>query len=810
MLRALCTTLFVANFAANAAAPLNCPAGLPLGDIKLIVKADPARASLPLRSINRLEEGDTVFYTPIKLKLNPKGGKVALVVAPAPIKPGDPVPKELPKVSVLEAIDAEKPGQWKIPFRVGVAALAYGPEGLDPKRVKKFLTSDDDLIAQLADYAEKTAQTEALISAVTSGAPLNPTQVDAALNGMGTQSGIIGVDRTLPMAQQLSIMLSQVNPSLASVDPVAPDLSVRTQAVASVATAVAGMFFGSPVGLAAGGTALAMNLRTMMFPGTEFRSSFAQVAAPNSGNLDLCGKREPPRPRTKIAYLWAVRIPNAKAPALTVAAIDHLPQGETGPLAISTEDPSWKFIDRAHNWKLLDLKTNKEFPVAVHSVAGQKSLTVDLGQSKADPGVYQLQADWDWDKMTVTGAVYVTPVNSLAGARITPESQDRIRESKGPTVVQAEGADFEFLQKVTFQKTGDPFHAPTAVPFSLPLGAGRGPQESISFELDTRPLAAGDYTVFLTETGGKTQGIPLKVLSPGPKIENAPLEVNLSRDWQPMTIKGENLDQLTKLESDDATFQLGAVKGDEREVRVRLNAAAKEGQVTDLLAFAQDVSKPAILPGAVKVTAPAPKITSSQVSLPPQTSIPLKPGELPAGTFVSVSLSVENAGPETKVRLRCAKSTADSVTLRVGEKSDAGSVQALSKDELFLTFDPGGWQAGCQLNVTLDNGGAGKSQPFSLGRVIRVPHVDAFELTEEKQADNYVGKLTGTDLENIAQVGWSADHGIPVAGLPIPIGGDSRKQSLQIALPWPPPSPHAPLFIWFRGESEGRETKIRY
>jgi hypothetical protein len=810
VLRALCIPVLAFQLAASTPAPLSCPAGLPLGDIKLKVKADPAREALPLRNINRLEEGDIIIYTPIKLKLNPKGGKVALVVAPAPIKPGDPVPKELPKVTVLEAIDAAKPGQWKIPFRVSVAALAYGPEGLDPKRVKKFLTSDDDLISQLADYAEKTSQTESLIAAVTSGTPLNRTQVDAALNGMGTQSGVAAVDRTLPAAQQLSIMLSQVNPSLAGVDPVAPDLSVRTQAIASVATAVAGLFFGSPVGLAAGGTALAMNLRTMMFPGTEFRSSFAQVTTPNSDNLDLCGKREPPRPRTKIAYLWAVRIPNVKAPALTVAAVDHLPQGETGPLAVATESQSWKFIDRARNWNLLDLKTNKQFPVSVHSVAGQKSLTIDLGESKADPGVYQLQADWDWDKMTVTGAIYVTPVNSLANARITPDSQDRIREEKGPTLVQAEGADFEFLQKVTVQKTGDQFHAPVAVPFSLPLGAGHGPQESLSFELDTKPLAAGDYTVFLTQIGGKTQEIPLKILAPGPKIENAPLEVNLSQDWQPVTIKGENLNQLTKLESDDATFQLGAVHGNERQVSVRLNAAAKEGQVTDLLAFTQDVSKPEIIPGAVKVTAPAPKITNSQISLPPQSSIPLKTGELPAGTFVSVSLSVQNVSPETKVRLRCAKSSAEAITLRVGEKSDAGSVQALSKDELFLTFDPGGWQAGCMVNATLDNGGGGQSKPFPLGRVIRVPHVDAFELTEEKQAENYVGKLTGTDLENIAQVGWSSDHGIPVAGLPIPVGGDSRKQSLQIALPWPPPSPHAPLFIWFRGETDGRETKIHY
>ncbi len=774
------------------------------------MKGDPALEALPLRSINELEEGDTVAYSPVKLRANPKGGKVALVVAPGPVKPGDPVPKELPHVLVLEPIDAAKPGEWKMPFRVGVAALAYGPEGLSAKRVKEFLSADTDLISQLADYAEKTAQTEALLAAIAAGTPLNPTQVDAALNGMGTQAGVTGIDRTLPKNLQMEIALGQVNPALAGVDPVAPDLTVRTQAAAGVATAVAGMFFGSPVGLAAGGTALAMNLKTMMFPGTEFRSSFAQIGAGPAGDLNLCGKREAPKPRTKIAYLWAARIPNAKAPALTVGAVDHLPQGAKGPLAVTVGAGNWKLIDRARQWKLQDLETKKEFPVSVHSVAGQNALDIDLEGAKVEPGVYQLGAMWDWDKFQVTGAVYVSPLDGLAHARISPDSQDGIRADRGRTTVLAEGADFEFVDKAAVQRAGDPFHAPVAVPFSLPLGEGHGPQERLSFELDTKQLEAGDYTLFLTQVDGKTHAVPMKVLPPGPRIENAPLDVNLSGDWQRLTLKGENLDQLSKLEADDATFQLGAVSGGEREVRVRLSAAAKEGQVTDLLAFAQDVSKPAVMPGAVHVTAPAPKILGAQVSLPPQSDIPLKEGELPAGAFVNVSLSVKNAGPDTKVRLRCAKSTADAVTLRVGEKSGSGSVQALGADELFLSFDPGGWQAGCHVTAVLDNGTGGQSKAFALGRVIRVPHVESFVLTEEKSGENYVGKLTGTDLENIAEVGWSANGGIAVAGLPVPVGGDGRKESLGIALPWPPPTPHAPLYVWFRGEAEGRETKIRY
>jgi hypothetical protein len=211
--------------------------------------------------------------------------------------------------------------------------------------------------------------------------------------------------------------------------------------------------------------------------------------------------------------------------------------------------------------------------------------------------------------------------------------------------------------------------------------------------------------------------------------------------------------------------------------------------------------------GAVHVNGPAPKIIGARNSVPAQNNIPLKEGELPAGSFVSISLNVKNLGTQTKVRLRCGKTAEGELVLRVGEKSDRGSVQALSPEELFLSFDPGGWQAGCEVSAMLDNGAGAKSAAYVLGKVIRVPHIESFELTEEKNGDNYVGKLTGMDLENIAQVGWAADKGIPVAGLPVPEG---RKQTLRIQLPWPAPSPHAPLFVWFRGEASGRETGIRY
>src|ERR1700722_3737329 len=123
------------------AVPLGCASGLPLGDFQLDVRADPKLPPLPLRGINRLEEGQIILYAPGKLRLNPKGGQVAIVLAPAPAKPGT-LMNELPKLEVLEPKPADKPAQWTVPYRTGVVALVYGPQVLSAKKVKAFFGKD--------------------------------------------------------------------------------------------------------------------------------------------------------------------------------------------------------------------------------------------------------------------------------------------------------------------------------------------------------------------------------------------------------------------------------------------------------------------------------------------------------------------------------------------------------------------------------------------------------------------------------------------------------------------------------------------
>lgn len=85
----------------------------------------------------------------------------------------------------------------------------------------------------------------------------------------------------------------------------------------------------------------------------------------------------------------------------------------------------------------------------------------------------------------------------------------------------------------------------------------------------------------------------------------------------------------------------------------------------------------------------------------------------------------------------------------------------------------------------------GRSDPFVLGRVIRVPHLDKFALTSEKVGESsYAGVLEGHDLDVIEKIGWDAEHGVPVESIPAPVPGDASRQTLRIALHWPEPEPH--------------------
>jgi hypothetical protein len=66
---------------------------------------------------------------------------------------------------------------------------------------------------------------------------------------------------------------------------------------------------------------------------------------------------------------------------------------------------------------------------------------------------------------------------------------------------------------------------------------------------------------------------------------------------------------------------------------------------------------------------------------------------------------------------------------------------------------------GCHLAATAILDLEGLSDPFLLGRVIRVPRLDKFTLIDEKVGDSsYAGVLEGRDLYVIERVGWDAQN----------------------------------------------------
>jgi len=220
-------------------------------------------------------------------------------------------------------------------------------------------------------------------------------------------------------------------------------------------------------------------------------------------------------------------------------------------------------------------------------------------------------------------------------------------------------------------------------------------------------------------------------------------------------------------------------------------------------------------PAALQVAGPRPKISGVSLSLSQQPGIHLDTGEIPAGTAISFSLLTRNVDGHPALSLNCANEgyTKAPLVLHPGDRSTNAQLDFAGEGGLFLSVDPGVvGQSGCQLAATITTDSVGSSDPTVLGRLIRLPRIEKFVLSEDKLGANlYFGSLTGSDLQIIDKTGWDPKTGYPVQGIPTPVpGGTSQEQTLKVELPWPPPSPHAPIYVWLRGETTGRLTDVKY
>ncbi len=788
--------------AARGASPLGCPAGAPVADLDLRVQSSRGTGEpLPLKTINRLDEGDIVTYQPIVTKVTKEQGSVALVLVPATRHEGeDPL-------IVLDPKPADKPQQWTIPSKTSIVSFVYGPSGLSRSKVKHFLLKDDDLVAQIADYAEQTSETEALLKALASTESTS-ANVDAAVQGFASKWGINSkLDPHATVDQQASVLFANLNPSMGSLDPIASQTSQRIAGAASLATSVATLFLGSPVGLIAGGAVMAIQMKQIAFPKAEFRSSFVQPL-PGEG-MALCGNRGPAPPHTQVAFLWATRISNSRPPVIRIAETSTLAMGQKSPISVDANETDWKLVDRARKWALVSQDGKTSIPVSVSKALVGRVLEVDLSHTDVPAGEYDLTAYWDWDQFSLHGEVGARPLGDFKSARLRPESQDQLIARAGKVPITVEGSDFEFVNKVELEKIDDRFNSAVPVPFVLPRGIRRGLQPRMDVQVNTIDLDPGDYRLLIAQVDGKAQPVDVKVLALPPRIDGLPLLVNVGDTNKPTALHGEHLDSVTKLEATKGSVELGPGTSSERKITLRMPADLEPGTRVGLKVYVKDMAQPLEFREAIKVVGPRPRILESKVSTPEGMEVSLHPGELPSGYFLSTMLRVKNVEAGSSVRLGCTTGTSSEVTVRIGEQLTGASLQQLAPDQLFLSFDSSAWPSGCIVTARVDGGSDGESEPFQLGRIVRVPKIENFRLTSEEVAPGlYIGVLTGQNLETIERTGWEAAHSNSVMGLPTPLPGEGQKQSLKIKLPWPSPAPHAPLYIWLRGTKQALATTI--
>jgi hypothetical protein len=302
----------------------------------------------------------------------------------------------------------------------------------------------------------------------------------------------------------------------------------------------------------------------------------------------------------------------------------------------------------------------------------------------------------------------------------------------------------------------------------------------------------------------------MKILPPLPHISGLPMRLNSGEAKQEITLHGQGLDRIESFESDNAKFELAPASGSdtERSVTVLLASNNTGGLRLPVSYRLSGLSTPIRLPVAFQVAGPKPRLVSATPGSTDDSPVSMVAGEVPAGALASFTLKVENADAPATLNVECAEPglQIQALKVRLGERRTGAKLGSIGPGAWFATFDPGAiGQSGCTLNGTIETDAAGRSAAVALGKVVRLPRIDSLTWTDEKSNGGYVAVLHGADLETIAKAGWDAQSGVDVTAVP-KMSGESR-QSLRLTLPWPPPSPLAPLQIWLRGEQQPRTAK---
>ena len=649
---------------------------------------------MPLRDINALHKGQALVYEPVHIPAGAKDkAEVALLLAP--------LANSKAPLEALEPAAAAKAAIWVLPRDASVVALVYGPQGLSMRKVKALMQKNDEVLAELADYADQTSEVSALIQEL-QDSENSGAGVSAALAGFSAKSGVTmpQIDPHTATNLQAATLLHALSPAMNSMDPLTASSSALVQQSTGLATAVAGLFFGSPVGLAAGGASLFQNMHAMLFPETEFQSSIAQTA--NSGGFALCAKPQTAKAHTRIAYLWAHRLPQLAEPKLSLPVTAHLPVGAKSTIAVHADEGA-KAVARLREWQLAPVKGGPAVSVPA-TMEKDGEIQIDLSKTKAAPGQYHLKALWDWDELPLTGDVFLHPMGDLKSAKLSAESRDRLVEGSGAVPLKLEGTDFEFVEKAELEKTGAHAGKPVSLTLTLPQGKRGGDQESVEAEVDTNGLKPGPYRLLLAQSDGVSHPIPVTILPPNPRIEDLPLQPNLEEKGQKLGLRGTGLDRIEKLTTDAGEVDLGpAHGGDAREATIKLNSKISQGQRYDLHMKVQGIETPLLLADALQVRGARPRITGVRKSYPQNFGLALNGDEIPAGVTATFALAVAHAGDAPIVDVvGCSEAgpLRQRLHLAAGDRSGSARLDLAGEGALFLSLDPGAvGRSGCHLEA---------------------------------------------------------------------------------------------------------------
>lgn len=460
-------------------------------------------------------------------------------------------------------------------------------------------------------------------------------------------------------------------------------------------------------------------------------------------------------------------------------------------------------------------------PVKAQVNTTAKTIDLDLSDSRLKPGNWKLGGSWDWDSLAVSGTIVLHNLSRFTGARLTPESQDQLTAGTGMVDLDLTGDDFEFVRKVEYKKQGDPFAEPEAVPFHLAKEPANGPENSIKVRLDAKPLATGNYVFLIAQTDGKEHEAPFKVLPAPPTITGTPILLNSGMESQTVTLRGSGLDRIEQISATDhadVKFELGDAHGeDSRNVTVRLTSGSSPHPIPDgtLLSVQMKVTnfeQPVSADDVFQVTGPKPVISSVRESVQEIPGVATHPDEIGANSLVSFEMNVAHASVISEADLSCDNGEYSPLKIKPGDVKDDLKFTQESADTVFLAFRPRSvGPPGCGVMVRLVTAKNGASERRKLGTIVLLPQIDSFDISSDKAGDSsWFGTLKGRDLEGITKVGWNASVGTAVDAIPTPVAGAGNHETLRVAVPWPAPSPHASLYVWLRGESQGRQTSAKY